>query len=72
VLADALIAHAAAYQVAQTLTTPEGIHYTIEGRLSPPDGRNPMIRSVWAIETNSNTLRFITAYPLRLKKEEEK
>jgi hypothetical protein len=49
VLRDALLAHATVHEVASTLETPEGIHYAIEG----------------AIDTDSTTPRFITAYPVK-------
>ena len=70
VLAQALLDHAAAHDVASTLDTPEGIHYVIEGDLESPDGRDPLIRSVWAIDADSDIPRFITAYPLRKKGDE--
>jgi hypothetical protein len=71
VLKQALLNHATANQVTSLLTTPEGIHYSIEGILVTPDGRNPLIRSVWVIDNDSETPRFITAYPLKKRKEEE-
>jgi hypothetical protein len=69
-LAHAFVAHAATYEVADSVTTLEGVHYTIEGELQTPDGRNPTIRSVWVIDKGSETPRFITAYPLRRKDNE--
>ena len=65
VMQDALLAHAADYEVFSTLDTPEGIHYTIEGELDTPDGRQPQVRTVWALDTDSTAPRFITAYPLK-------
>jgi hypothetical protein len=67
VMAQALRAHAAENEIANALETPEGMHYTIEGKLQTPDGRNPLIRAVWAIDVGSETPRFITAYPLKSK-----
>ncbi len=64
VLARALLAHAAAYDVASTMTLPDRVHYVIEGEIISPDGRNPQIRSVWVIETDSTAPRFVSAYPL--------
>lgn len=63
-LAQALLAHATAYEVASTITLPDRIHYVVEGVIISPDGRNPQIRSVWVIETDSTTPRFVSAYPL--------
>jgi hypothetical protein len=65
VLQDALLAHAKTHEIASTLETPEGIHYAIDGTLDTPDQRQPLIRTVWAIDNDSTTPRFITAYPLK-------
>lgn len=64
VLAQALLAHANAYEVASTMTLPDRVHYVIEGAIISPDDRNPQIRSVWVIETDSTAPRFVSAYPL--------
>jgi len=64
IMEKSLLAHAQTYEVANTLETPEGVHYVIEGNLDTPDGRNPLIRTVWALDTDSQTPRFITAYPI--------
>lgn len=69
ILAEALLIHEAAHEVADTLETAEGTHYTVEGELKTPDERNPSIRSVWTIDKDSEIPRFITAYPLKKSKE---
>lgn len=63
--AYALLQHAATHEVATTVVTGEGIHYVVEGTLYSPDGRNPLVRTVWAIDIGSTIPRLITAYPLR-------
>ena len=63
-LKTALLQHAAAHEISGMLPTDEGVHYVVDGDLETPDGRNPQIRSVWAIDSGSETPRFITAYPL--------
>ncbi len=68
VLRDALLAHTAQHEVASVLDTSRGKHYTIEGEVQTPSGRKPLVRSVWALEHNSDIPRFITAYPLKVKK----
>jgi hypothetical protein len=50
--------------VAQHEETSFGIKYVIEGPLTTPDGRAPIVRSVWFVETGRDRPRFITAYPL--------
>ncbi len=41
-----------------------GSRYVIEGDLPTPDGRNPLIRTVWIVETPGDAPRLVTAYPL--------
>jgi hypothetical protein len=65
VMRVALINHAHLHDVSSTLETPEGIHYVIEGELDTPDERQPQIRTIWAIDTDSTTPRLITAYPAK-------
>lgn len=63
VLAEALMEHAKAFEVTKTAESRFGIRYVIEGQLQTPDGRNPIIRSVWFIAHEDDTPRFVTAYP---------
>jgi hypothetical protein len=71
ILKQALLSHAAANEVTSSLTTPEGIHYAVDGPLLSPDGRNPLLKSVWTIDTDSDIPRFVTAYPLKKRKDDE-
>jgi hypothetical protein len=64
-LAEALRDHAMGHDVASASQTPFGVRYTVEGRLECPDGRGPMVRTVWFIETGETIPRFVTAYPSR-------
>jgi len=70
VMRDALLAHAADCEVASVLDTPRAKHYAVEGEMITPSGRKPQVRTVWALETNSEIPRFITAYPLKVKKDQ--
>jgi len=36
----------------------------ILGTLAAPNGRKPLVRAVWFIETGENKPKFVTAYPL--------
>lgn len=63
VLRDALLAHAAAHPVAEQTPIFYGVNYVIIGELQTPDGRNPEIKAIWCIDHESETPRFITAYP---------
>jgi len=64
VLEKALLAHAVAYDVASTIETSQGINYSIEGAIDTPDGRQPQIRTIWAVDKESTLPRLVTAYPL--------
>jgi len=64
-LAEALIRHAREYDVVKSEQTPFGMRYTIEGALDTPDGRRPLVRSVWFIEEGESTPRLVTAYPVK-------
>lgn len=63
-LAAALRRHIADHEVIKTEDSPFGKRYLIEGPVAAPDGRMPVIRSVWFIRTEEDTPRFVTAYPL--------
>lgn len=63
-LADALRGHAAEHDVRKVEDSPFGRRYTIEGSIVSPDGRHPMVRAVWFVETDEAAPRFVTAYPL--------
>lgn len=64
-LADALLTHAAEHDVVETEQTPFGTSYTVEGVLRAPDGRMPLVRAVWFIETGESVPHLVTAYPLK-------
>jgi hypothetical protein len=63
-LAEALRQHAIDHEISGVEDSPFGTRYVIEGMIHSPDGRNPMIRSVWFIEAGEEAPRFVTAYPL--------
>lgn len=63
-LASALLLHATLHDAIKIEDTPFGTRYTIEGELTVPDGRTPLIRSVWFNENGEDFPRFVTAYPL--------
>jgi len=63
-LADALRRHAAQHDAIKMVESPYGRRFVVEGALLSPDGRTPMIRSVWFIEYGDDVPRLVTAYPL--------
>lgn len=67
-LADALRRHVATHDVTKEEDSPFGRRYNVDGPLESPDGRNPIVRSVWFTESGSTQLRFVTAIPSRRKR----
>lgn len=65
VLQAALQEHAKQHDVAKIEKSPFGTRYVIEGILMAPDGRTPMVRTIWFIELGQPMPRFMTAYPLK-------
>ena len=64
-LEGALLAHAIEGEVVSERETPYGRHFAVEGRLSTPDGRDPMVRTVWMVALGDPRPRFVTAVPIR-------
>ncbi len=56
--------HAATHNVKQIEDSPFGTRYIIEGIIQTPDGRTPVIRSIWFVEAGEEIPRFVTAYPV--------
>ena len=67
-LASALVRHAGEHQVGRVEDSRFGTRYIIDGAVRALDGRRPMIRAVWFVETDEDTPRFVTAYPLKGKR----
>lgn len=63
-LASALLNHARHHEVAETVPTPFGRNFVIEGALPAPDGRSPKVRGVWFIASGEEIATLATAYPL--------
>ena len=65
IFAEALLCHAADHEVARAETSPFGTRYVVEGIISTPDSRAPLIPAVWFVEAREQIPRFATAYPLQ-------
>lgn len=63
-LADALLVHAEIQPVSVAVYSGYGIRCQIDGLVCCPDGRTPSIRVLWIIDTDADTARLVTAYPL--------
>ena len=62
-LMDALRLHAARHEVVRVVPTEHGVRYVLDGILETPDGRNPIVRTVWQIDSGDDLPRLISAYP---------
>lgn len=66
-LAEALRAHGQMNEVRRVHETDFGPRYEVEGKLHTPDGRSPLVRSVWQFDNGTVAPRLITAYPLEAR-----
>ena len=64
VLAAALRDQGQSHPVASITDTFLGPRFTVEGPLDCPDGRKPLVRTVWQFDNGRIAPRLITAYPL--------
>jgi hypothetical protein len=62
-LAHALIAHVCSNPVADTEISVYGTKHRVDGPLVSPDGRNPMVSTVWIVVEGDTIPRFVTAFP---------
>jgi hypothetical protein len=62
--AAALISHGQINTVISSSTTAHGVKYCVDGPLHCPDGRAPLVRSVWIIDAHADFPRLVTAHPL--------
>ena len=62
-LSDAFFLHARTCDVIATATEPYGQVYEVNGRLSSPDGRNPVVLVVWMVRIGEDFPRLVTAVP---------
>lgn len=61
-LQASLIAHPATNDVVRVVPAGDGIRYRVQCNLVGPNGRNPCITTIWAVE-NGQPPRLITAFP---------
>lgn len=64
VLHDALLQHVVTQEYVKEIPLDDGVKYVVEGALQSPDGRNPLVRSVWMIDGGRSYPRLISAYAL--------
>ena len=64
-LASALKRHATDQELAREEPSPFGQRFVIEGIMEMPDGRTPLVRTIWFLRSGETAPRFVTAYPLK-------
>ena len=62
-LASGLLSIAKNSQVESSERSLFGMKYVLDGELNTPKGDRIRIRTVWIIDINTDTPRFVTAYP---------
>jgi uncharacterized protein DUF6883 len=62
-LAGALREVGSSNPVVNRVESSHGTRYTVDGPMRAPDGRAPMVRTVWIVESGSSP-RLVTAHPL--------
>ena len=65
---EAILAHLAASPDATGGGTEFGTKYVVTGTLKTPDGRDPLVRSVWFESTPGGEVLLVTLYPVRGKR----
>jgi hypothetical protein len=62
-LSEALMRHSRSNEVEKVEESSYGTRYIVTGTLETPDGRNPLVRTVWFIGFEDPRPRLVTAYP---------
>ena len=61
----ALLEHARMHEVTAVVQDAFGTIFEVSGPLSSPDGRNPVVTTVWMLDTGAIAPRLITMLPRR-------
>lgn len=64
-LKQELLAIAQTKNIKESISSPYGTKYIIEGFLNTPKKPSIKMRTIWIIETGENIPRFVTAYPIK-------
>ncbi|MGB8700716.1 MAG: DUF6883 domain-containing protein [Thermosynechococcaceae cyanobacterium] len=51
--------------VQEIIPTPHGTKYVLDGTIQAPNGRSLQLRTVWIIDIDQTSPRFVTARPLK-------
>jgi len=61
---QAFLEHGRIHDVSSVVQTGFGPRFAVDGNLKTPDGRNPLVRTIWQMDIGEVAPRMITAYPL--------
>jgi Domain of unknown function (DUF6883) len=67
-LARALSEHALRHEVSAERDSGFGPRYEVDGPLTTPDGRGPLVRTVWQLDFGDVAPRLVTAYPVGVRR----
>lgn len=59
-----LITLARIEEVAETVPSPHGTKYVVDGVVRTPSGKAVKLRTIWIVEKGEDRPRFVTAYPI--------
>ncbi len=62
ILHDALIAHGKTHDITSSSQTVFGEKFVVDGSITTPDNRKPVVRTIWQIDKNDNKARLVSAY----------
>jgi hypothetical protein len=61
----ALAEHGRSHHAKELQTRAYGTRYRVDGRLRSPDGRDPMVRTIWMVRAGETVPRLVTAIPMK-------
>lgn len=64
IIENSLLAIAHSEDIKDVIELTQGIKYIVDGSLQTPKGGLMNGRTIWIIETDQNSPRFVTAYPI--------
>ena len=63
-LEKALLTIARSEDIVDSILSPHGVKYVIDGTIQTPDGGYIRMRTIWIIDEGGENPRFVTAYPV--------
>lgn len=50
-------------EVRNSMDSPHGHKYIVDGLIETPTGKTPVVRTIWIVDAGFDTPRLVTAYP---------